>query len=99
MMAALMIHLSSSCLAADPRCSTPPYGGTVQEFQSFVKHFGSYVTPSKFLSSICEVKYGGADRTPMYNLGFTDRDIENKPLADLWVEVISAVHDLAKQSK
>ena len=59
----LMVAFASAGHASDPRCSAPPYGGTVQDFQLFVKYFGQYVTPAKFLSGICDVKYGGADRT------------------------------------
>jgi hypothetical protein len=62
------------------------YGASVQSFQAFAKNFGHLVTPSKFLPSICQIKYGGADRTSMYNLGFTDQDIDRKPLEDLWGE-------------
>jgi hypothetical protein len=71
--AATSIFLMSTCHASDPRCSAPPYGDTVQAFQAYVKNFGQYVAPAKFLSSICEVKFGGADRTAMYNLGSRTR--------------------------
>lgn len=35
----------------------------------------------------------------MYNLGFTDQDIDGKPLEDLWVEVLTELHRLARQTK
>lgn len=99
----VLILLASSFFAAvghanDVRCSAPPYGDTVAAFQSFVKYFGQYVTPAKFLSGICEVKYGGADRSPLYNLGFTDKDIETKSTADLGVDMLTALRRLAKQT-
>jgi hypothetical protein len=84
--------------ANDMRCSAPPYGDTVAAFQAFVKYFGQYVPPAKFLSGICDVKYGGADRTPLYNLGFTDKDIETKSTADLGVDMLTALRRLAKQT-
>jgi hypothetical protein len=90
--------LATSCFAADPRCSAPPYGGPDQAFKSFVTHFGQYVTPTKFLPAICEVKFGAADRTPMYNLGLTDRDIDGKDVADLWVDVLTALRRRAIQA-
>ncbi|MCK1474149.1 hypothetical protein IVB27_04810 [Bradyrhizobium sp. 197] len=85
--------------ADDARCAVPPYGASVHSFQAFAKNFGHLVTPSKFLPSICQIKYGGADRTSMYNLGFTDQDIDGKPLEDLWVEVLTELHRLARQTK
>ncbi|MFT4115979.1 hypothetical protein [Bradyrhizobium sp.] len=85
--------------ADDARCAVPPYGAPVQSFRAFVKNFGSLVPPAKFLPSICQIKYGGAERTPLYNLGFTDSDIDGKPLEDLWVEVLDAVRRLAIQTK
>jgi hypothetical protein len=94
----LMPGIVAAC-ADDARCAVPPYGAPVQSFQAFAKNFGHLVTPSKFLPSICQIKYGGADRTSMYNLGFTDRDIDGKPLEDLWVEVLTELHRLARQTK
>ncbi|MCC8955276.1 hypothetical protein H8B02_18080 [Bradyrhizobium sp. Pear77] len=35
--------------------------------------FGHIVTPTRILPAVCNVKYSGADRTGLYNLGFTDR--------------------------
>jgi hypothetical protein len=63
-----------------------------------VKNFGQYVAPAKFLSDICEVKFGGADPAPMYNLGFTDQDINSKSTADLAVDMLDALRRLAKQT-
>jgi hypothetical protein len=93
------IVIASACYANDPRCAKPPYGGTVQEFQAIVKYFGGLVPPAKFLSGICNIRYGGNDRAVLYNLGFTDQEIDNKPLADLWVDTITAIHHLAEQPK
>lgn len=83
--------------ADDARSAVPPYGGSIQSFQAFAKTFGHLVAPSKFLPSICQIKFGGSDRTAMYNLGFTDEDLDRKPLEDLWVEVLTEVHRLASK--
>lgn len=98
LIAVASVSLVSSSYANDQRCNAPPYGDTVQAFQAYVKSFGQYVAPAKFLSSICEVKFGGADRVPMYNLGITDQDIDGKPTADLAVEMLIAIQRLAKQT-
>lgn len=89
---------ASTLHANDARCSSPPYGDTVQAFQAYVKSFGQYVAPARFLSSICDVKFGGADRTPMYNLGFTDQDIDSKPTCDLAVDMLTAIRRFARQT-
>jgi hypothetical protein len=85
--------------ADDPRCNAPPYGGTVAEFQAFVKNFGVLVVPTKILPAICNAKFGGADRTGLYNLGFTDQDIDGKDTEDLGVQMIIALKNLADKTK
>jgi hypothetical protein len=74
--AATLAVLVSTCHGNDPRCAAPPYGDTVQAFQAFVKNFEKYVAPAKVLSSMCQMKFGGADRAAMYNLGFADQEID-----------------------
>jgi hypothetical protein len=85
--------------ADDPRCNAPPYGGTIAEFQAFVKNFGALVVPTKILPAICNAKFGGADRTGLYNLGFTDQDIDSKDTEDLGVQMIIALKNLADKTK
>ena len=84
--------------AGDPRCNAPPYGGTVAEFQAFVKNLGSIVTPTEFLPKICNMRYGGAPRTGLYNLGFTDEQIDAKDTVNLAVDVLPALKNLADKT-
>jgi hypothetical protein len=83
--------------AEDSRCKVPPYGGTEAKFRSFAETFGMLVTPAKVLSGVCNAKFGG-DRTALYNLGFTDADIDTRDTADLAVEVVGAIRNIARHS-
>jgi hypothetical protein len=83
--------------AEDSRCKVPPYGGAEAKFRSFAETFGVIVTPAKVLSGVCNAKFGG-DRTMLYNLGFTDSDIDVQDTADLAVEMIGAVRNIARHS-
>jgi hypothetical protein len=95
---ALVSVLSSAARGDDPRCNAPPYGGTVGKFQAFVKTFGALVVPTKILPAICNAKFGGADRTGLYNLGFTDEQIDKKDTEDLAVDMIIALKNLADKA-
>lgn len=90
---------SQAARAADDRCRVPPYGMTEREFKAFVETFGHIVSPAKTLPIICNMKYSDADRTSLYSLGFTDRDIESKKVGDLAVEAIMALHNIASKAK
>jgi len=82
-----------------PDSNAPPYGGTVEEYKAFVTNFGAVVVPAKILKGICDAKYGGADRTGLYNLGFTDEDIDSKGTEDLAVDMVIALKQLADKIK
>ena len=96
---ALAIFCCSQVRADDPRCAAPPYGLRDVSFKAFVKNFGHLVVPTQMLPALCNAKFGGADRAGLYNLGFTDQDIDSKDLGDLAAEVILALHDLASKVK
>jgi hypothetical protein len=83
--------------AEEPKCKAPPYGGTEAKFRSFAQTFGVLVTPSRVLSSVCDAKFGG-DRTMLYNLGFTDADIDARDTVNLAVEMLRAVRNIARHS-
>jgi hypothetical protein len=85
--------------ADDQRCNAPPYGGSVAEYKSFVKNFGSVVAPAGYLKNICNIKFGGANRTVLYNLGFSDEDISSKDTEDLAVDVIFATKQTLDKNK
>jgi hypothetical protein len=93
------IFCPEAARADDDRCRVPPYGMTEPEFKAFVEGFGHIVSPAKTLPIICNMKYSGADRTALYNLGFTDRDIESKKVGDIAIGAIMALHNIATKSK
>lgn len=85
--------------AGDARCNAPPYSGTVAGYKAFVKNFGAMLDdPTRTLSSVCASKFGG-DRKALYNLGFTDADIDSKNTSDLSVDVVTALWELAQKIK
>lgn len=79
--------------AQDARCAAPPYGGTTAGYKAFVKNFSAVVVPAKILSGVCRAKFGG-DRTGLYNLGFTDEEIDARDTSDLAVGVVIAMKEL-----
>jgi hypothetical protein len=97
--ATFVVVASPAAHADDPRCSAPPYGGTVAGFQAFVKNFGHIVVPTQTLPAICNAKFSGAPRTGLYNLGFTDQQIDTKSTEDLAVDMIFALKNLADKAK
>jgi hypothetical protein len=70
---------------------------TERDFKAFVESFGHLVVPSKTLPALCNAKYGGLDRTGLYNLGFTDRDIDSKDLGDIALQFMDAMHKFARK--
>jgi hypothetical protein len=85
--------------AADARCNAPPYGGTADSYKAFVENFGHIVVPTDYLQKICNAKYGGVARTGLYNLGFTDAEIDSKDTEDLAVDAILALKSLVDKVK
>jgi len=89
------------CLPAyadDARCGVPPYGGTDERFKTYVKVFGFLGPSAKILSAVCNAKYseqpGGTRRTALYNLGFTDKDIDEKDTEQLAADMIAALKNV-----
>ncbi|MEJ0052967.1 MAG: hypothetical protein WDN02_17510 [Methylovirgula sp.] len=87
-----------SARANDSRCAVPPYGMTVSSFKAFAQAFGGVVVPAKVLPALCNAKYGGTDRTGLYNLGFTDQDIDSKSMGDLAPQFMTALFNLADKT-
>jgi hypothetical protein len=85
--------------ADDPRCNTPPYGGSVASYKAFVDTFNHLVTPTKMLSAICNMKFSGADRSALYNLGFTDSEIDSKDTSELAAQLVLALGNLVDKIK
>ncbi|MCK1496085.1 hypothetical protein [Bradyrhizobium sp. 188] len=81
--------------ADDARCKAPPYGMSDHDFKLFVELFGHIITPARMLPAVCNVKFAGADRSGLYNLGFTDRDIDSKSVGTLASDMVVAMKKLA----
>ena len=96
---ATILAIAQPAQAHDVRCNAPPYGGSVASYKAFVKNFGHLVVPTKYLGSICNMKFSGTNRTALYNLGFTDDDINSKDTSDLAVDVLAATKNLVDKVK
>jgi hypothetical protein len=95
----LTVIATPSARAGDPRCNAPPYGGTEVAFHAFVKNFGNVVDIVQVLSEVCNEKYSGASRRPLYTFGFTDDQIDSKNTEDLAVDMILALHDTMNRGR
>jgi len=87
----------ASADAGDPRCNAPPYGGTDAAFHALVNAWGDIINIVPMLTEICNEKFGGAPRTPLYTLGLTDQQIDGKSTEELALDTIQAAHDLYKR--
>ena len=91
--------LAPAAHAGDLRCNAPPYGSTMTEFRAFVKDYGNIIAPPHLLASVCNAKYGAESRKALYNLGFTDEEIDAKDTVVLAFDVIVAKTRLADALK
>jgi len=87
--------LCFSAHAADNRCAVPPYGMAVSDFKRYTETLGTVFPAARFLPPLCNAKYGDLDRTGLYNLGFTDKDIDSKSMSELIVQEIRALKNFA----
>jgi len=87
--------LPAQVRANDQRCRVPPYGMSSSDFKRFTEALGHLIVVTQTLPALCNAKYGGADRTGLYNLGFTDQDIDSENMFDLSVHFIDALKKLA----
>ena len=44
---------------------------------------------SRILTNICNMKFSGADRTPLHNLGISDQDIDRADTCQLAVDMMT----------
>jgi hypothetical protein len=95
----LIVFCFSQACADDPRCKVPPFGMSESDFRSFVETFGGVIVPTKTLPALCNAKFGGADRTGLYNLGFTDQDINSKNMGDLALQFIVSLKNFADKTR
>jgi hypothetical protein len=77
------------------QCAAPPYGDSVESYRAFIKDLGPLLdNPSKMLSGICMVKFGGTSRDALYNMGFTDGDIDTKSVGELGLQLMESLKNL-----
>ena len=88
--AGLTLAIARPALADDPRCTAPPYGDTMSAYRSYVMHLSQYIPPAQILGLVCNMKLGGADRTPLYDLGLADGDIDDTPTTELAARILEA---------
>jgi hypothetical protein len=91
--------LAPAAYAGDLRCNAPPYGSTMTEFKAFVRDYGNIVVPNRVLAAVCNAKYGNASRAALYNLGFTDQEIDARDTVILTFDMIVAKTRLADALK
>jgi hypothetical protein len=95
MSASLVLGVSAAVRADDARCNHPPYGGSPDRYRAVLERYGHELeSVSKTLTGICNVKFGGADRTELHKLGFTDDDINSSDTSTLAMDVMNRVRGL-----
>ena len=90
LVAMVVATLSSAALAGDPRCNRPPYGGSPDRYRAILETFSQKLdSVAKTLGEICNMKFGGADRTALHKLGFTDQDIDTTDTSTLAIDMLN----------
>lgn len=97
----LAIALMKGALNALANCDAPPYGSSDNHYQAYAMS----ITPSlgqetsdKLIAMMCRIKYKGADRSGVYRVGITDKDIDKKDTPDLVLDFMKGVQKL-KQAR
>jgi hypothetical protein len=89
--AAIVVAVSSTAHAGDPRCNRPPYGGSPDRYRALTQAYSQTVDDlSTKLEGICNMKFGGADRTELLNLGLTNDAIDKADTSVLAVKLFQA---------
>jgi hypothetical protein len=89
--AVAVVAVSSTAYGADPRCNKPPYGGSPDRYRAFVQAYSQKVDDlAKMLEEICNMKFGGADRTELHKIGITNDAIDTRDTSVLAVEMLQA---------
>ena len=92
--AGLLVAVVRPTLADNPRCASAPYGDTMSAYNSYITHLSQYAPPAEILSLVCNMKLGGTDRTPLYDLGLSDGDIDDTPTTELAARILAATSGL-----
>jgi hypothetical protein len=86
-----VVAINSTAHAGDSRCDRPPYGGSPDRYRAFLEAYGRKLdNPEKTVEAVCNMKFGGADRTALYALHFSDEEISRKDTSELAVEMLKA---------
>jgi hypothetical protein len=97
--AVVVVAVNSTAHAGDPRCNKPPYGGSPDRYRAVVETSGQKLeSVAKTLEEICNMKFGGADRTALYNLGFTDAEINRTDTSALALDMLKGSRDRPKSN-
>jgi hypothetical protein len=89
--AAIVVAVSSTAYADDPRCSKPPYGGSPDRYRALIEAYGLKVDDlTNRLVDICNMKFGGADRAGLLKLGLTNDAIDSLDTSALAVKMLEA---------
>jgi hypothetical protein len=97
MKAALLLVVMGLCWgiaqAHDARCDGAPYSVSAEKYPALVRLLTNLLGAPKteLISSICQMKFNGADRTTLYKLGFTDEQIDTTDTAGLVVNTMKAL--------
>lgn len=87
--AVIVLAWSSAAFASDPRCARPPFGGSPDRYRAIRESYSQKLdSVTKTLEEICNMKFGGADRTALYKLGFTDEEITRLDTSALTIDVL-----------
>jgi hypothetical protein len=97
-LAAVVLSLAaySGARAHDARCDAAPYSVPAQNYPALVRLLTNlFGTPNtELIANICEIKYNGADRAPLYKLGITDDQIHETDTGTLVVKALEAMKKL-----
>jgi hypothetical protein len=96
--------------AHDGQCGAPPYGASTDAYNVFIaeaSQSGDAESAAaeklsheavELLAKICKMKYGAADRTELYRVGFTPEDIDHSSTVMLTGEYLGIIKYVAFQS-
>jgi len=93
-LAVLLVSLAwSGARAHDARCDGAPYGVPPEKYLALTNIITNlFGHPNlKLIAGICNMKYNGADRTTLYQLGFTDQQIDDTDTGQLVVDFLKAL--------
>jgi hypothetical protein len=79
--------------AHDSRCDAPPYGDTPAAYKAFAQQFAGFPLgpPTGMLADICAMKFSHADRSTLYKLGLSDKDISTQGTVALAEQQLAAL--------